>query len=129
MLLDNYWKWKQMVETTPYAIANDLRDGLYDVNGNAANCLVNTNQTSSTMLTFAGNNRALVSNYRVHLGTGTTPPEKNNYCLENQITSLSNVTYSSNTRIDEQGKYIKNIIITGANNTDSDIEVNEWAEQ
>lgn len=127
MLLKNYWEWKRICEITIYSSAETITEtGLIDLDGNNISMLTNSYSTSSTINGYVINNRVLLTRYFIHLGTGTTPPQRNDYHLESKINDLSNVTYSRNSQIDEQGKYTKNIIIVGANNTDSDIEVTEW---
>ncbi len=124
MLLDNYWKYRNGVESVVYKSAAEFVSGFIDLEGNQTQMLVNSATPGIRQVVIQ--DKTLLDLSGVILGSGTTEPQLSDYCLADQIQTLSNLSYTFNTVIDEDGKYTKNLVITGANLTNDNIEVNEW---
>lgn len=123
MLLDNYWKWKKAVESSVYVNTLEYVSGFVDLGGNETQMFMNSNQYIRNTAIM---NRVLLDHSGAILGSGITEPQLSDYCLVNQIQTLSNLSYTFNTVMDEDDRYTKNLVITGANLTNNDIEVKEW---
>lgn len=68
------------------------------------------------------------SNLSVLLGTGTTPEDADDYCLDNDITStLTGVTFGIQTSVSRESRYCYEsiITITFTNNTGADVVITE----
>lgn len=65
-------------------------------------------------------------NLSVYLGTGDTPPELTDYCLENDVSSSLNLSCAVNTGA-ENGAIRTVLTVSGTNGTGSEITLKEFA--
>ena len=121
MLLDNYWNLITYISTN---LPNQNQYAGVDLQ------LKNINNESFSILagpssSYAETNWSVRYGISLHIGTGTTDPLSNDYCLESDITSsMFNVQQTVNS-IYSDGQFRTALTISGNNNTGSSITISE----
>lgn len=134
MFLRNYWEYKRFQCTydfyingnQPYAYPCVMKaiDGSYTKNMPCGNW---SNYSYSTAYTKGISSCTNPYYYwAMVVGTGTTPADNDDYCLESDITStLSNASNTKNFGVSDSGEYVARFNCSFTNNTNSDITISE----
>jgi len=125
MVLNNYWKFLTVTSVNHYVAGQ----GNATLNSGCTDIIGNTNVQIRHRSQGAGYGYGINFNIRegitVRLGTGTTTPTANDYCLSGDITSsISSLNYVMTLSSDEEG-FKTQITVTGQNNGINTITLTE----
>ena len=123
MILKNYWTLLNKISTLANPDTNTT-GAVKSLTGTDISFQCGANNNAYGMKNVI-NNSNLKGNISFVIGTGNTPPEFDDYCLENDITSsISNANFSLATTESEEGARVV-YIYSGTNNAENEITITE----
>ena len=121
MILNNYWKWLNICQTTNafndeyYSPVYNI--GLKNINGDTVSISPNTDSGGWPSRNFA--------NATVRFGSGSTDITADDYAMSDDCTSsISNVNVTFTSAASEDGLH-RTISVTGINNSGSEVTITE----
>ena len=121
MILTNYWKWLDGVNTYASETATARSLGIKNLSGTTVNLLTGPGGDSNL---YAPRNSSFPYNLFVRVGTGTGEPTSSDYALGTDVTSsMTGMSFSCATTSNDSLK--RTITCSGSNSTSSAITITE----